>query len=416
MLNRWYRFANTDKTYTYERNGQEIKRPIQEKISFDDAVVDSFSLEPKNKVPMGQNFVGISNYFLDYWSHILGPNAAFTYIRYVRHIYTSSYEPIISLNKMATYIGISINTLKKYLSDLEHYGFVAIFYKDTRMKSKGKEMTNTLVRIKVRKAIPFLTPDLVGRLPKELQDKHKKDILDYEKTSSITHEELRSVDEIFGITSAISTPYQNLTPESEDSSTPCQNLIPGNEETFTPCQNLIPENEETSTPCQDQIPENKEIPTPCQDLIPGNKDEDIHTLSNFDIPPYQNLTPLENNNITIGLDCIGLGDESLAKVFVDNGIDPQSSGAVKILDMTLAEGASSDQMDEAIQQLNQQLKNGVFIRNEFGWLRNKLREIIAQEKTHVQLQKSQVPRKKHAKKANHREAPKKDKYEAFYLN
>jgi len=366
MLDRWYRYINTDKTYTYNRDGQEINRPVQEKVYFDDPVVDNFSLEPKNKVPMDQNFVGISNYFLDYWGYILGPQVAFTYIRYVRHVYTQGFEPTIGLKKMATLMGISLNTLKKYLEELEKYGFVAIFYKDTKTTEKGKELIKTIIRIKVRKTIPYLTPDLVEKLPKELQEQHEKDLASLEKTSSITHEELKSIDEIFGINIG----YQNLTPENDELSTGYQNLTPENS--------------------SDRV-------------------------SKIDTTPYQNLTPLENNINTIGLDWTVLSEPDFLKVFEANGIDPNSKGATILYKITKDEKASSDQLSETLQQLNEQLNKGVFIRNEFGWIRSKLRELVAQEETHLQIKNASPSKNSDQKSLDEKKKTEPGKYDDVYL-
>ncbi len=101
MDNQWYRFNTTDKIFTYKRKGTPIENHIQDKVYFSDKVVDSFSLEPKHVVPFDQNFTAISNYFLDYWAYIVGMKAAYTYIRYVRHVYKLGFEPNKSLSNMA---------------------------------------------------------------------------------------------------------------------------------------------------------------------------------------------------------------------------------------------------------------------------------------------------------------------------
>lgn len=372
MFDRWYRFSDTDKKMTYERQGQEVKSPIKEKIYFDDPVVDSFSLEPKNKVPMDQNFTAVSNYFLDYWGNILGMDAAYTWIRYVRYVYRANWEPNFSLTKMAKIMGIAINTLKKYLGILETYGFVAIFYKDTKSLEKNREVTKTLIRVKVRKSIPFLTPDLVELLPPDLKAHHSRDLAEYEKTGSINHEELRGVDEIFGL----NTGHQNLTAENED------------------------------------------LSTSHQILTTENTAENIHTPSNFDATPRQNLTPKENSINTIGLNCTELGKLSFEKTLIENGFEPESRGSRQIINITSEEGASSDQLAETLQQLNEQVEKGVFIRNEFGWIRNKLRELIAQEETYIQRQRTKPYQgKKVTKKEVKQEEklPNPDKYKDFYL-
>lgn len=254
--NQWYRFSLTDETVTYERSGKSVSKPVQEKIYFTDYVVDAFSLEPREKVPFDQNFTAVPNYFLDYWGYILGMDAAYTWIRYVRHVYRTGFELTLDTSKMAKFMGLSHNTLKKYLSILESYGFAAVFYKDTKVMVGNREQLKTLVRVKVRKSTPLLSPDLVRRLPIELQRYHSNDILELEKSKSIVFEEMRSIDAIFGL-------------------------------------NQLKE----STGCQNLIPENADLSTGCQNLIPSISEGDIHTVSNFDITPYQNLTPLENESI-----------------------------------------------------------------------------------------------------------------------
>jgi len=250
--NQWYRYNSTDQILTYKRSGKTVDNPIQEKIYFSDEVVDAFTLEPKNKVPFDQNYTVIPNYFLDYWGYLLGVDASYTWIRYVRYVYRTGFEPTMTIAKMAKFMDISRNTLKKYISILEAFGFLAVFYKDAKVTEGNRERVDTSIRVKVRKSIPILHPDLVEQLPVELQRYHARDIVEMEKSMSIVNEELKGVDEIFGLN------------KSSD--------LPGG-------QNLTAENEGLSTACQNLTTENTKIV--------------IHTPSKIDTHPHQNLTPLE---------------------------------------------------------------------------------------------------------------------------
>lgn|GEM_PF-3484026 len=254
METKWYRFNATDKISTYQRQGISVKTPVQEKIYFSDDVVETFSLEPRNLnnvVPFNQDYTGIPNYFLDYWGYILGMKAAYTWIRYVRHVYRPGFELFRSLSEMAEIMGIAKNTLKEYISILESYGFLAVFYKDVKSQKGGTIETH--ISVKVRKTIPFLTPELVERLPIKLQKNHKDDIANFEKTSSITYEEFRGIDAIFGLN--ISTPGQNLTPLDETEG---------------------------------------DLSIGGQKITSVNEPNAIHAQSNFDLTPGNNLTPEKN--------------------------------------------------------------------------------------------------------------------------
>ena len=248
--NQWYRFNSTEQTSSYIRKGKPIETPVLDKIYFSDEVVDAFSLEIKNNVPFNQEFTAVPNYFFDYWGYILGMKAAYTWLRYVRHVYRAGFEIHKSLSDIAEFMGITKNSLKKYIAILEDYGFVAVFYKDI---NKSESIINTEVILKVRKNTPFLTPDLVEKLPPKLQSYHARDIADLQKTTSVSYEQLKGVNEQFGLNISRG---QNLTPIDNTNK--------------------------------------DDLPTGGQNLTPLNEAQVIHPGSNFEPGLGQNLTPKEN--------------------------------------------------------------------------------------------------------------------------
>lgn len=274
MDNNWYRFNTTEKTSTYHRKGVLVENPVQDKVYFSDEVLDSFSLETKHTVPFDQNFTAIPNYFFDYWGYILGMKAAYTWMRYVRHVYRPGFEQKRTLASMAKLMDISKNSLKEYISILEEYGFMAVFYKDNK---KVNEKNNTEIRIMVRKTTPFLTQDLVNKLTPELQNYHAKDIAEFEKTSSVICDDLKSVDEVFGLNTT-SSGDQNLT--TLDKKNESLSDISTGDQNLTPIDN---ENDALS-----------DISTRGQNLTSVNKSKFIHSGSDIDRGTGQYLTPKEN--------------------------------------------------------------------------------------------------------------------------
>ena len=74
-------------------------------------------------------------------------------------------------------------------------------------------------------------------------------------------------------------------------------------------------------------------------------------------------------------------DWPLIKVLGDEGLDPDSDSAITMGNIAKTEQASSDQLREALQELN---KQKTFINNPFGWVRTKLRELKARDELYFQ--------------------------------
>ena len=123
-----------------------------------------------------------------------------------------------------------------------------------------------------------------------------------------------------------------------------------------------------------------------------------------------------------GLDWIGLDwteqtNIAFAKVFTEMGIDPYSKGAEQLRAITLEENGTADQLATAIELINEQIDKGVEIRSRFGWLRNKIREIVAQDelfKNRPPVKSKKKPKKTPSVRPSNK--PKYGKYEDFYLS
>jgi len=74
-------------------------------------------------------------------------------------------------------------------------------------------------------------------------------------------------------------------------------------------------------------------------------------------------------------------DWPLIKVLGDEGYDPDTDSTIKLGRIAKAEQANSDQLREALQELN---KQKTFINNQFGWVRTKLRELKARDELYFQ--------------------------------
>lgn len=187
---KYYRLIKTDRTETYTRHGKPVSKPVFEKIYYSAEQVEKLSLETGDLLPdlQGHKTI-IPNYFLDFWTPILGLNVAFTYIRYVRQVYSENQLLKIPLYKMAQMMGISIPTLRNHLDKLEEYGFICRFYEDI-------DLNQTEVTIKVRKTIPLISGELLNSLPKMIQKEHSNYIKFVLKTQSTEYQEVPSINEI----------------------------------------------------------------------------------------------------------------------------------------------------------------------------------------------------------------------------
>ena len=160
-----YRLIKTDKTESYKRNGQDIQKPVFKKVYLSDEEVEKICLETGFDVPFYSQKTAIDDYFLDFWTPVLGMGPAFTYIWYV-HLMYSGCDEEYSIRKTSQLMGISANTLRSYLDILEKYGFIFRLYNDT-------DENTTEATIKVRKSTPMLSENILDTLPPMIKEKHE---------------------------------------------------------------------------------------------------------------------------------------------------------------------------------------------------------------------------------------------------
>ncbi|WP_145142270.1 DnaA N-terminal domain-containing protein [Paenibacillus sp. Y412MC10] len=181
--------ATTEKvSRTRKRDDQKIEDlvTVNKKIYYTPSEVAAFSLESfgKSLIARSGNKTIIENYILDFWQPILGFQATMVYINYHRMCIKND-MPFRSIDNMAETMGISRQTLSKYLDTLESYGFVMRFWAESKKKSGMNDAT----RVKVRASIPLLSEDLVAQLPDSIRESHNEFILKLSESYDIELEE-----------------------------------------------------------------------------------------------------------------------------------------------------------------------------------------------------------------------------------
>lgn len=173
---------------TRTRDDQKIEDlvTVNKKVYYTASEVASFSLEGfgKSLIARSGNKTIIENYILDFWQPILGFQATMVYINYHRMCINND-MPFRSIDNMAEIMGISRQTLSKYLDILESYAFVMRFWAE----SKKKAGMNDATRVKVRTSIPLLSEDLVAQLPDSIRESHNEYILKLSESYDIKLEE-----------------------------------------------------------------------------------------------------------------------------------------------------------------------------------------------------------------------------------
>ncbi|OMF76743.1 DnaA N-terminal domain-containing protein [Paenibacillus glucanolyticus] len=174
------------RTRTRDEQTIEDLVKVNKKVYFTANEVAAFSLEGfgKSLIARSGNKTIIENYILDYWQPILGFQATMVYINYHRMCINND-MPFRSIDNMAETMGISRQTLSKYLDVLESYGFVMRFWAENKKKTGMNDAT----RVKVRASIPLLSEDLVAQLPDSIRESHNEYILRLSESYDIELEE-----------------------------------------------------------------------------------------------------------------------------------------------------------------------------------------------------------------------------------
>ena len=178
----YYRNENTGQyiNQPYVKDGKQLirKNPVQQKIFFPEDVVKEFSLNVYGKNVeadiLSGNFTQIPNYYIYFWQPFIKGEGLGLFLTLLSHCYQRDYcYP--SLTTLASYSGITKNTLKKYLDILEKYGLIFRFnvINPEDKRKYGHHLDDSPV-IKVRNKVPFISKELFDQLPKELQHQHDK--------------------------------------------------------------------------------------------------------------------------------------------------------------------------------------------------------------------------------------------------
>lgn len=143
-----------------------------EKIYITEDEVRRFSLDKHGQaIPyVDGHMTIISNYIFDYWGHFLSAEGIALYGHLKRYCYGDKDYCWPDLNLISQKMNKSRNTVKKYMTILENYGFVLMFNVQNADKNNMEESP----LFKVRKKVPFLPMDLYEQLPAELKLDHDR--------------------------------------------------------------------------------------------------------------------------------------------------------------------------------------------------------------------------------------------------
>lgn len=162
-------------------NGKRMK-PILKRVevSFDELMnlnLDSYGVA----VPTleTEDFTIVSNYLMDFWGAIMGNCAVDTYLHLKRHAYGKKDYCYVDIDLIALKMKRSKNTVKKYLDQLEEYGFIAIFHRMDK-EDRGRDVSPLF---KIRRYIPMITKDMYDSLNPKLQKLHDSFMSDLENVN-----------------------------------------------------------------------------------------------------------------------------------------------------------------------------------------------------------------------------------------
>lgn len=173
----YYRYRPTGAEEPKIRNVRDLEQSYtvkeMEKIFISEEEVRRFSLDKHGQpIPyVDGHMTIISNYIYDYWGHFLSAEGVALYGHLKRYCYGDDRDfcwPDLKL--ISQKMNKSRNTVKKYLSILEHYGFALMFNVQNADKNNMEESP----LYKIRKKVPFLPIELYEQLPPELKLDHDK--------------------------------------------------------------------------------------------------------------------------------------------------------------------------------------------------------------------------------------------------
>lgn len=172
----YYRNIDTgrveEKTRVVKGEVKPYMSPIFDRVYFEEEDVRRFNLDRLGQpLPyMHGHIVMIHEYVYDFWGHYIQAEGLALYGHLLRHCYGEKNWCFPDLTLLAEKMGKSPNTVKKFLAILEDYGFV---YKFLVQNPKNNKMDESPI-YKVRKKVPFLSQDLIDKLPAKLKDHHER--------------------------------------------------------------------------------------------------------------------------------------------------------------------------------------------------------------------------------------------------
>jgi hypothetical protein len=143
-----------------------------ERIYFKEDDVRKFSLDKHGQnIPYVDGHITIiNNYMFDYWGHFLSAEGIALFGHLKRYCYGDKDFCWPNLELISNKMNKSRNTVKKFLSILEHYGFVYHF----NVQNANMNNTDESPIFKVRKKVPLLSKELFDQLPQVLQIDHER--------------------------------------------------------------------------------------------------------------------------------------------------------------------------------------------------------------------------------------------------
>lgn len=163
-----------------------------EKIFLSEEEVRQFSLDKHgSSLPhMDGNITIINNYLMDFWGHFFNAEGFALYIHLKRYCYGDIDYCWPDLDLIGSKLKKSRNTIKKYLSILEQYGFVLMF----NVLNGDKNNMEESPLFKIRRQVPFLPQELYEDLPLDLKIEHDKFMQKLVGSHNISGELERSLD------------------------------------------------------------------------------------------------------------------------------------------------------------------------------------------------------------------------------
>lgn len=170
------RYEKTNESFNQEvnkndgtKNSRKMVKMKQIEVNFKDVYeMDLDTLSPVAPRKGDGDFVQLDNYFIWFWSPILGGECTQVY-SYLKSLAFGKDYCYPSIRLISATINRSENNIKKHLKTLEQYGFIVQF---NRKKRFNKEPTSPF--FKIRKMTPILSKELYEELDERVQIEHDK--------------------------------------------------------------------------------------------------------------------------------------------------------------------------------------------------------------------------------------------------